>query len=258
MLNLAREAREALSNVELILLGYRGSQAHGTSLPPDDPMATDDIDVMGIAFGPIEHYFGLQHYEQTERWIEPYDIVVYELRKFFGLLLKSNPNVMSLLWLDKYLYRTTEGDEIIAKRDIFSSRVAYHSFVGYAHSQLKRMTQGAYRGYMGQKRKILCDRFGYDVKNAQHLIRLLKMGGEFLRDGKLRVDRTGIDAQMLIDIKHGKYTLAEVLEIADDLFNDIKTARDASCLPEAPDSKAAEDLLVALLMEKKTWRSIYS
>jgi hypothetical protein len=44
-------------------------------------------------------------------------------------------------------------------------------------------------GYMGQKRRELVRRVGYDAKNAAHLIRLLRMGIEFLTEGTLHVER---------------------------------------------------------------------
>ena len=43
-------------------------------------------------------------------------------------------------------------------------------------------------GYMGQKRRELVRRVGYDAKNAAHLIRLLRMGIEFLTEGTLHVE----------------------------------------------------------------------
>jgi DNA relaxase NicK len=44
-------------------------------------------------------------------------------------------------------------------------------------------------GYMGKKRRELVVRVGYDAKNAAHLIRLLRMGIEFLTEGTLYVER---------------------------------------------------------------------
>jgi len=52
---------------------------------------------------------------------------------------------------------------------------------------------------MGAKRKSLVEKFGYDTKNAAHLILLLRMGIEFLSVGVLHVKRH--DAQELLEIK---------------------------------------------------------
>jgi len=42
---------------------------------------------------------------------------------------------------------------------------------------------------MGKKRRELVMRVGYDSKNAAHLIRLLRMGIEFLTEGTMYVER---------------------------------------------------------------------
>ena len=192
---------------QIILEGIRGSQSHGTYVPTH-PDSIDDEDLIAIVIMPMDHYFGLKHFDTKEIKYERYDLVVYELKKFIGLLLKQNPNVMSLLWLEDchYTKRTEIGNEIIKNRDIFVSKKAYKSFSGYAFSQLKRMTHfQAYEGYMGAKRKKLVDKYGYDTKNASHLIRLLKMGIEFLIEGRLNVMR--YDNQMLIDIKYVAWKL---------------------------------------------------
>lgn len=57
---------------------------------------------------------------------------------------------------------------------------------------------------MGERRKALVRRHGYDTKNAAHLIRLLRMGIEFLQSGELLVDRSGHDAGELLAIKRGE------------------------------------------------------
>lgn len=172
-----------------ILLGYRGSIAHGTYAPTYGPDAHDDKDLLGVCIGPKESYFGLQRFEQTEVMARSsdgveWDSVVYELRKFVRLLLKANPNVMSLLFLPEHLYviRTPWGQQLVDNRGIFVSRQAYHSYVGYAKGQLHRMTHPSGR-HMGAKRRALVEKFGYDTKNASHLIRLLRMGIEFPHHG---------------------------------------------------------------------------
>lgn len=62
--------------------------------------------------------------------------------------------------------------------------------------------KGKNLGYMGGKRKQLVLEYGYDCKNAAHLIRLLRMCVEFLDTGTLVVKRP--DAAELLSIKTGK------------------------------------------------------
>lgn len=229
------------------LLGYVGSLSHGTHIPKDDPNSIDDIDIMGACLADETVYFGLANFEQKEKKYKEYDSVVYEIRKFFRLLLKQNPNVLGLLWLKdhNYIHKSEIGQSIIDNRNLFVSKEAYHSFSGYAHGQLHRMTHGACLGYMGAKRKELVSRFGYDCKNAAHLIRLLRMGIEFLGDGELRVFRE--DAHELKEIKSGKWTLEKVQREADDLFRLAKEAYIRSPLPPKPKHFEAECLLIKIL-----------
>lgn len=56
---------------------------------------------MGIVIPPKPYYLGMQQWEVTEGFNGPWDIVLYELRKFVGLLCRQNPNVLQLLWLEK-------------------------------------------------------------------------------------------------------------------------------------------------------------
>ena len=70
-----------------------------------------------------------------------WDSVFYELKKFVGLPLNCNPNVLSLLWLkpNGIIYESSLGQRLRDNRDIFVTKKAYHSFSGYAHDQFKKM-----------------------------------------------------------------------------------------------------------------------
>lgn len=101
-------------------------------------------------------------------------------------------------------------------------------------------------GYMGDKRKQLVLDHGYDAKNAAHCIRLLKMCREFMADGVMRVYRTD-DRDELLSIKRGEWPLSRVKEYAEQLFSDVKIARDASPLPPEPDYDRAQRLLIEIV-----------
>lgn len=232
---------------QCMILGYRGSLAHGTHIPDTDPNSVDDIDLMGVIVPDLSHYFYLNQFGSRgtkEIKDDPWDVVVYEFHKFINLLLKSNPNVISLLWLkdDLYLNKTFEGELLIQNRDLFSSKVAYHSFIEYATAQLSRLQRGVYNGYMGEKRKKMVDKFGFDLKNAVSLVMLLRLGIEFLETGKLTVTRP--DAQELKEIKTGKWTLEQVKGESERLMDKIKHAKDISKLPEEPRYEEIEKLCI--------------
>jgi predicted nucleotidyltransferase len=286
----------------LIVLGLMGSHSHGTYLPPEEPDAVDDIDLMGFVVPPLEYHLGLPRWEHWRLQEDELDVVLYSLDKAMRLLLKSNPNIVGLLWLreDEYVHRHPLFDELRGRRDIFSSQAAADAFAGYAFDQLKRMeafdlgrmaeyealtqrirahgpltevleADGAklrhisdhwhvefetlkrfrtlhhshFSGYMGEKRKAMVRKYQYDVKNAAHLVRLLRMGAEFLETGRLRVFREH-DADELKQIKRGGWSLEQVKAEAERLFASVVEARQRSPLAPQPDERAANELLIAM------------
>jgi uncharacterized protein len=230
-----------------------GSHSHNTYVPKEDPDSIDDVDIMAIVVPPPVRAIGLREWEHWTLQKEELDVVAYSLKKFVGLLLKSNPNVVGLLWLpeDLYLYRHPTFKRLVVNRQIFSSRTAYQAFSGYAHAQLEKLESGAFKGYMGAKRKELVARYGYDAKMAAHAIRLLRMGVEFLESGNLKVFRDE-DADEIRAIKRGEWPLERVREEADRGFARAKEAVSNSPLPDQPDFEAANRLLVEITLG--VWR----
>lgn len=43
-----------------ILVGYRGSIAHGMYVPPKNPTSIDDKDLMSVCIPPLDFYLGLE------------------------------------------------------------------------------------------------------------------------------------------------------------------------------------------------------
>jgi len=250
MKHMTPEQKQELFPANIILLGYRGSIVHNMYVPNTDPNSIDDIDLMGVYMAPEDHYIGMNKTKETmEKFLGQWDVVNYEFKKFVSLLLKSNPNVLSLLWIrdNHYIDRHGYGKLLIENRDLFVSKKAYHSFTGYAYSQLKRMTHLATEGYMGKKRKALVEKYGYDCKNAAHCIRLLKMGMEFLIEGRLNVFRE--DASWLLEIKRGGWSLEDVKAEAKKLFGLTDEAYVRSSLPNEPDYYKVNELVKDILSD---------
>lgn len=238
-----------------------GSHSHGTFVPTTDPNGIDDEDYMAIVIPPKRRVIGLNRFEGINIKSGSLDLVVYEWGKYVKLLLKSNPNVLGTLWLrpqDVWLPEFARGLSLTEcvnqpyyrlrkNADLIASKDAYPAFIGYAHGQLHRMTHQAFQGYMGAKRKTLVEKYGYDTKNAAHLIRLLRMGIEFLRTGEMNVHRDTVyvrDAQEIVAIKHGAWSLAQVQAEADRLFKGAEKAVAASPLPEHPDHEQIERVML--------------
>lgn len=268
-----------------ILVVYRGSVAHGMYVAPTEPTGIDDVDILGVYIPGLSAYFG-RHTDPprgSDVRIREWDSAAYELRHFVGLLCNGNPNVMATLWLkpESVIHRTREAEMLLAARYLFATKRAYHSFGGYANGQLKRMTsfkdvaemgdcgcsgkfhtpdcsmtqergRGSTKrfatGFMGDKRKKLVSQFGYDTKNAAHLVRLLHMGTEFMRTGDMIVDRRDAgDVEELLSIKRGEWSLERVKAHADVLFEEMRAAKEASTLRNEPDMDAVDALLQDIL-----------
>lgn len=248
-LKAAIESDAAINSIwsKIGLAGYRGSISHGTAGD-----IIDDIDIGGVFIAPENHYLGLttlEYFEKTEI-ANKYDFALFEIRKYFRLLLKSNPNVLSLLWLPQNLYiiQNDWGKRIVDNRHLFMSKVLYKSFGGYAYGQLRRMTHSCTdQAYQGKKRRERFEKFGYDCKNASHLIRLLRMGIEALLTGEINVARH--DAKQLKEIKYGEWSLEKVKLEAERLGHLLDEAFIKCNLPAKPDFQRAEHLLVSILKD---------
>lgn len=292
------------------MIAFRGSVAHGMYTGGADGI--DDIDLMGFFTPRPNHYIGFARNspETVEYKHGPWDVVYYELRHFMQLLAKGNPNVLTMLWLkpEAIIHDNVPAQRLRGNRELFATKLAYHTFTGYAHGQLKRMENfdgparermraleaeltrrkipvdakpehygdtvsgghggnrfgthsdrnvvTEYRqmcakftsGYMGQKRRELVDKFGYDTKNAAHLLRLQRMGIEFLSTGELIVDRRDAgDADEFLSVKRGEWALATVKAKSDENFEAMRISRDASKLPDEPDMGAIEWLCMELV-----------
>lgn len=247
--NLNESETDELLPDNLILLGYRGSIAHNMYTPKNNPNSIDDKDIMGIFIAPFDYYLGIKSVKETrEKFLREWDAVHYELKKIIHLLIKGNPNVLSLLWIDEkhIIYNTKYGEYLRENRNLFTSKQVYHSFNGYAYGQFKRMTNQKFEGYMGEKRKELVEKFGYDCKNAAHLIRLLKMGIEFLKEGVLYVERE--DAKYLLSIKNGEWPLQKVKDEANRLFKLCEEVYINSTLPNCIDFEKVNKLCMNILI----------
>lgn len=238
-----------------ILAGYRGSHAHGTYINPEqDPeFGTDDIDLMHVVVPPPDFYLGLNTYGRQgtlEIKDGPYDVVSYEVRKFVNLLCKGNPNVLSLLWLDGGKWGLTypahwgyaPGWALVRERDRFTqTQATISAFVGYAYAQQAAMRRDpTHRAYMGERRKGLAQRFGYDVKHAAHLVRLARMVYELVRTGTLVVRRP--DADQIQGIKRGFWTLDQVLRDVEVHLEGVKHERKGLGWPDEVDREWASAL----------------
>lgn len=118
-----------------IYLTAHGSRAYGTSTP------TSDLDVRGIAIAPMHYYTGFVDHFAQATMSKPCDVVIFDIRKFFFLAARANPNALEIIFTEKedHLHCDEYGRAILNVRESFLSKKAKHSLSGYAISQLKRI-----------------------------------------------------------------------------------------------------------------------
>lgn len=224
-----------------------GSRAYGTSTP------TSDVDYRGLFVGSPESI--LTPFYPVEQVGGPGDRVLYEIGKFMKLAADQNPNILEILWVrDSDIFFTTPWYQSLRDiRDKILSQKAKYTFAGYAHAQMKRLENAAKqinetgqpRAGRNPARAQLEQEHGYDTKHAMHLIRLLRMGLEVMRDGQLQVFRP--DATELLEIRDGRYSLAEILEMAEDLDQQLNNV--SSDLPHSVDLAFLAKYLKKLYLE---------
>lgn len=114
----------------IVLECISGSRSYGLQLPGSD------MDLKGVFVLPEDEYFGMNNIDQVSS--EKNDETFYELKRFFELLLRNNPNIIELLGVPEecILYRHPMM-ELLEPR-IFLSRLCRQTFANYAISQIKK------------------------------------------------------------------------------------------------------------------------
>lgn len=235
-----------------------GSTSHGTNVA-----AQDDRDEMAIAVEPESHVLGLSQWETSVRRTQPegvrsgpgdLDLVTHSLRKFARLASKGNPTILIPLFVTGgwVLYRDEIGEELVAKRHLFLSRLAGGAFLGYMDAQLARLRNES-GGRHGKMRPELVERYGFDTKYAGHVVRLGMQGLELMNSGAMTMPMPEAQRDAVVAIRTGKWTYDQVLQYAADLRRELKDAIAASPLPEEPDRAGIDALLVKSYYHAWAW-----
>jgi uncharacterized protein len=187
------------------------------------------------------------------------DVLRERLREFWSAALRARPVLGRLDQLDQLdqLDMTAErmGDEELDGHlaDVAGSTLGLGDDVLHTLARERRY-RGAHKRWSqyrkwererNPKRAALEAAHGYDTKHGMHLIRLLRMGLEILRDGEVRVRRP--DAAELIAIRAGELGYDELLEQARALEQGMRAALGTTSLPREVDEGAIDELLFELL-----------
>lgn len=90
------------------------------------------------------------------------------------------------------------------------------------------------------------EKYGFDCKNAYHLVRLMRMGREILTTGKVIVKR--VDRDELIAIRNGAWTYEQVVEFAEREDKELQELYvSTNIIPKTPDFQALDELCIRMV-----------
>lgn len=226
-----------------------GSGVHGTAVD-----GQDDRDEMGICIEPAEYVCGLKKFDQYIFRTQPeghrsgsgdVDLTIYSARKWMRLATQGNPTVLLPLFVAErdIIVRTELGDELRSLAPSILSRHAGGRFKGYLQSQRERLL--GVRGGKHTNRPELIEIYGFDTKYAMHMVRLGVQGVELLETGRISLPIPEPWLTWLRDLRTGRHTRDEALNVAADLEARIDALIESSPLPPHPDLDAVNRWLIS-------------
>lgn len=235
-----------------------GSFAYGVSGD------TSDCDVYGFYTPPMEQIFphtaGYIHgfgkppqmdngYQKHHIKLEPkeYDVALFSIIKFFNLCKENNPNMIDSLFVPSRC--VIHSDEIgIAIRDnrrMFLHKGIHHKLMGYAYSQLNKVKTK--KPDPDSRRYDMVQKYGYDVKFAYHVVRLVQQAEMVMSEHDLDLEK---NRELLKAIRRGEWTLDELESWFKKRQDDLETLYTKSDLRYTADEAKIKELLYQCLEMK--------
>ncbi|MFD0051954.1 DNA polymerase beta superfamily protein [Actinomycetes bacterium NPDC127524] len=228
-----------------IILSPAGSYAYGTNTD------TSDRDFKGICIPPPEYYLGLESFNEYntsggknfKNTKDDVDVNIIHINKFVKDAMAGVPNNIDILFVKQsdFIKVTPLGQILIDNRHLFLSKHIQKKFGGYAYSQIQKLKN---KNITGSGRQDLIEDYGYDTKFFMHSIRLLTSAIEILETGDYSTFRT--NRHLLLDCRNGKFSFEQALVMVEMYDGHLKAALEKSQLPEFPDYKKINQLLIEI------------
>jgi predicted nucleotidyltransferase len=239
-----------------------GSQAYGCN---DDD---SDLDVYGFCIPPQELVFPhlqgeipgfgrqVKRFEQFQQHhiVDPsarggrgqeYDITCFSIVKYFNLAMENNPNILDSLFTSRecVIHSTHVAELVRENRKLFLHKGCWHKFRGYAHSQAAKIKTKT--PDKGSRREEYIQKYGYDVKYAVHLVRLILECEQALTEGDIDLRK---HSDLLKNIRKGCWTESQLFEWFDKKEKDLEPLyHSCTVLPYGPDEGKIKTLLLTCL-----------
>lgn len=249
-------AEEIWTKHNPILLTEVGSTVHGVTVAD-----TDDIDAIGVFIEPKTSSLGLSTIDTVTWRTKPEgvpsgpddeDLSLYSLRKYVRLAEAGNPSILLPLFVpqEKVYVETEAGKTLRGVRDMFITKQTGKRYLGYAKGQ-RECLLGIRAGKVNRARyQVGEEGERYDSKYAYHMLRLGYQGWEMIVEGGLTLPMEKSVRELLLRVRAGDFTLAEVLAMAEEREAALEHAIDKADLPDQPLREEVNGLLVRLHMNE--------
>lgn len=236
-----------------------GSMAYGVSSD------SSDMDIYGFAIPPKDDVFPhlrgevpgfdecqpqFHQYQIHHIWDQSalagkgreYDLTIYSITKYFRLLMENNPNIIDSLFVPRncVLHATQIANMVRENRQLFLHKGCWAKFKGYAYSQIHKMEN---KEPIGKRRETI-NQYGYDVKFAYHVVRLLYEVEQLLLEGDMDLLRY---KEQLKAIRRGDWSMADVKAFFNEKEKSLEKVYLQSSLPAEPDRDRIRQLLLQCL-----------
>ncbi len=187
-----------------------------------------DFDARGI-FTPNNHYLlGLGVVEQVK--VKGDDWVAHDIRQFVKLVLKLNPTILEMLFIEP-LYANPLWFEMRDKLRGLITKNAFEPYSAYVRSQIAKALN---RKPIGKRSRVV-ESCGFDCKFASHTARLAVQCIGLMNTGIIEVKLPEPYRSIILAIKLGKYTKDAAIGYCQYLDKQMYGAYQKTKLPESVD-----------------------
>lgn len=175
-----------------------------------------------------------------------YDFSILNIVRYFDLLVENNPNIIDSIFTSTecVMHQTRVASMVREQRRIFLHKGIWHRFKQYAMSQLHKMTskEPDPKG----NRAALREQFGFDVKFAYNVVRLLNECEQVLTTGEIDLRQIN---EHLKAIRRGDVSEADIRRWATEKEHVLEGLFATTRLPDEPPMGQVKALLFACLEE---------
>jgi predicted nucleotidyltransferase len=220
---------------------------YGWCIPARDyvfPHLRGEIEGFGTKGNRFEQF--QMHHIVEKDYGKEYDLNIYNIVKYFQLVMDNNPNMIDSLFTHQQcvIKSTKVSDHVRDNRKIFLCKKAWHTFKGYAYAQMHKMK--IKEPDPTSVRYATIQKYGYDVKYAYHIVRLLNEVEQILNDQDLDLHRNN---DQLKDIRAGNWKAEQIEEYFTMKEASLELAYNNSTLRNRPDEPAIKKILLECLEE---------